>query len=200
MRLRLGLLQNPEAIERQLAREAQEAAAKKAKADIPTVKTEAQAKADEATKAKDKEKGEKSKHQSPRIRPLSEAKAIDSGANFISETFLFSVGLGLIVFETWRSRRKEQNRRNDVADKLAELEARDQEKDRLLRELEQELAEVRAKEGSSRSRWALSGSQLFSTVQPPSPSQAEGRHRTGETASASNAPTGASTTTSAKSA
>ena len=162
MRLRLGLLQEPAAIERQIAREAQEAAAKKAKAEIPTVKTEAQTKADEVAKVKDKEKA-KEKQKGPHIRPLSEAKAIDSGANFISETFLFSVGLSLILVETWRSRRKETNRRNDVADKLAELEARDQEKERALHAMEAELDELRGRKGGSASNWHLPGSSLFTS-------------------------------------
>ena len=151
MRLRLGLLQTPEAIDRQHAREAVEAAAKKAKTEIPTVKTEAQAKADEVSKGKEKDKGgEKAKPAKPRIRPLSEAKAIDSGANFISETFIFSVGLALILFENWRSRRKEQSRRNDVAEKLAELEDRDQAKEKALQALEQEVTQLRAKRNPAR--------------------------------------------------
>ena len=127
MRLRLGLLQDHAAIDRQIAREAAEAQAKKQKAEAPTVKTEAQTKADEAATIMEKEKGssaDKAKviPPKPRIRPLSEAKAIDSGANFISEAFLFSVGLSLIIFESWRSRRKESSRREDVAGRIGELE------------------------------------------------------------------------------
>ena len=146
--MRLGLLQDTAAIERQIAREAAEAKAKRARLDIPTVKTEVQTKAEEISKEKEKERiTEKVKQQTkPRIRPLTEAKAIDSGANFISETFLFSVGLSLIVFETWRSRRKENSRRSDVADKLADLEAKDLEKDKKLQELERELAALRSKD------------------------------------------------------
>ena len=131
MRLRLGLLQDQAAIDRQIAKEAAEAKAKAAKTaeakNIPTVKTEAQMKADEAAveKAKVEKDAPPKKAPKPKIRPLTEAKAIDSGANFISEGFLFSVGLGLIVFETWRSRRKENKRRDDVAERIAELEARE---------------------------------------------------------------------------
>ena len=148
MRLRLGLLQDPAAIEKQLQRDAAEEAARKAKAEIPTVKTKARTEADEAAaKAREKEK-DKPKPKGPHIRPLSEAKAIDSGASFISESFLFSVAAGLILFETWRSRRKEQNRRNDVAEKLAELEARDEEKERVLLALEQELDDMRTQKDS----------------------------------------------------
>ena len=123
MRLRLGLLQNTAALEKQAAREAAEAHAKKIKLQTPTVKTEAQTKADELLKAKEKAGGAAVKTPPiPRIRPLSEGKAIDMGANFISETFLFLVGGGLIIFESLRSRRKETSRREDVADRLAELE------------------------------------------------------------------------------
>lgn len=137
MRLRLGLLQDQAAIERQLAHEAK---ARKPKTDnIPTVKTEAQTKADEAAldKAERADKPDKERKRAPpKIRPLSEAKAIDSGANFISEGFLFSVGLGLIVFETWRSRRKENSRRSDIADQIAALESKVETMDSQLSELQ----------------------------------------------------------------
>ena len=95
MRFRLGLLQDTAAIEKQIAREAAEHQAKKHKHEAPTVKTEAQTKADEAAAAKEKDGGEKAKEKTssrrPKIRPLSEAKAIDLGANFVSESFLFVV-------------------------------------------------------------------------------------------------------------
>lgn len=159
MRLRLGLLQDPAAIDKQIAREASEAAqaqARKARnAEIPTVKTESQTKTDEAavatagTSSKEREKtADKAKHAAaphrPRIRPLSEAKAIDSGANFISETFLFGVGLGCVLFETWRSRRKEKGRREDVAERLAELEGRERNMTGRIGELVEEIEKLRA--------------------------------------------------------
>ena len=154
MRLRLGLLQDPAVIEKQIAREAAEAQAKKAKAEIPTVKTEAQMKADEMAAAKEKDKGsEKPKHSNkPRIRPLTEAKAIDTGANFISETFIFSVGLALILVERLYSRRKEQSRQSDVTSRISELEAADRERNEKLADLNRELAELKAK-GNSHWFW-----------------------------------------------
>ena len=151
MRLRLGLLQDPAMIDKQIQREAKEAAAKKAKAEIPTVKTEAQMRTDEAEEAKEKDKeADKSKkaHQ-PRIRPLSEAKAIETGANFISETFIFGVALGLLLIERWYSRTKENNRRSDVADKLADLLARDAELENTVATMKKELEEVRASKGGN---------------------------------------------------
>ena len=81
MRFRLGLLQDSAALEKQAAREAAEAQAKKHKHEAPTVKTEAQTKADEAAEARSKDNIEKSKEPKklPKIRPLSEVKAIDVG-------------------------------------------------------------------------------------------------------------------------
>lgn len=81
MRFRLGLLQDSAALEKQAAREAAEAQAKKHKLETPTVKTEAQTKADEAAGTRSKESLDKNKEQrkKPKIRPLSEAKAIDVG-------------------------------------------------------------------------------------------------------------------------
>jgi len=142
-------LQDAAAVERQVAKEAAADAAKKHKhSNIPTVKTEAQTKAEEEAAAKAaKEASEPPKPRpKPRIRPLSEAKAIESGATFISETFLFSVAAGLILFESWRSRRKETSRRDDVAERLADLEESEKAARRALVELEREVLHLRAKE------------------------------------------------------
>ncbi|MCJ1479064.1 hypothetical protein MMC13_007748 [Lambiella insularis] len=148
MKLRLGLLQDTAAIDKQLAREAKEAQLKKQKHDTPTVKTEAETKADQAATAKEKESGTKkaksTSQSETKIRPLSEAKAIDTGATFISETFLFAVALGTIMFEAWRSRRKENTRREDVAEKLRNLEEQDKAKWQLLDELQREVDTLRA--------------------------------------------------------
>lgn len=152
MRLRLGLLQDAKSIERQIAREAAEAQAKKHRLEVPTVKTEAQTKADEAAAAKAKDKGNEKPSKAaalpkPKIRPLSESKAIDSGATFVSESFLFMVGLSLILFENWRARRKETSRREDVADRINELEESRKVDREAIVELEKEILRSRAKSG-----------------------------------------------------
>ena len=144
MRLRLGLLRDTAAIERQAAKEAASEAAKKKKSSTPTVKTEGDTKAEEEAIAKAAKEKSKSRAQ-PRIRPLSEAKAIESGANFISEGFLFAVAGGLIVFESWRSRRKETSRREDVASRIGDLEDALKVERRASVELERELLRLREK-------------------------------------------------------
>ncbi|KAL8776046.1 MAG: hypothetical protein Q9213_008402 [Squamulea squamosa] len=152
MSLKLGLLQDRANIDKQIAREAAEAQAKRQKQEIPTVKTEAQTKADERPTTKEKDKGpDKSKTVSkPRIRPLSEAKAIDAGANFASESFLLSVGIGLIIFERWWSSRRENNRREDVSGRIEELEESEKAARRALVELEKEILRMRAQEGKDK--------------------------------------------------
>lgn len=58
------------------------------------------------------------------VRPLSETRAIENGANFIAEGFLFAVAAALILGESWRSSRSEARRRADVGDALGELQVR----------------------------------------------------------------------------
>lgn len=147
MRWRLGLLQDAAAIEKQANKEAARELAKRHKHEAPTVKTEAQTKADEEAASKAaKETTEPPKpKKEPRIRPLSEAKAIESGANFISETFLFGVAASLILFESWRSRRKDSARRDVVQDRLNDLEESEAAARKALVELEREVLHLRAK-------------------------------------------------------
>jgi len=157
MRWRIGLLQDAAAVERQVAKDAAADAAKKHKHTIPTVKTEAQMKAAEEAAAKEaKEASEPPKPRpKPKIRPLSEAKAIESGATFISETFLFTVAASLIVFESWRSGRKESKRRDDVAGRINDLEESEKAARKALVELEREVLRLRAKEKNGKPNAAI---------------------------------------------
>ncbi|KAL4752175.1 hypothetical protein BDW72DRAFT_172243 [Aspergillus terricola var. indicus] len=121
MRLRLGTIRDNAAATRRAAAEAE---VRKHKPTSPTVKTEVETRAEEEAIAKAKAAASEAEKPAPKphIRPLSESKAIESGATFISETFLFLVAGSLILFESWRSRRKENTRRDDVAARLSELE------------------------------------------------------------------------------
>jgi len=59
----------------------------------------------------------------PNIRALSESRAIATGANFLSEGFLFAVAVSLIMAESYRGYRKESARRDLVSERLDSLEA-----------------------------------------------------------------------------
>ncbi|KAJ7647829.1 OPA3-domain-containing protein [Roridomyces roridus] len=61
--------------------------------------------------------GEPAKH----IRPLSETRAIENGANALAEGFLFTVAAGLILGESYRSSRSQSKRRDAVDEQLEEL-------------------------------------------------------------------------------
>lgn len=141
MRLKLGLLYDSAALERQAARDAKDAAKEAGKSEATDGKS-----SDGDGKEKEKKKSSAAKF----IRPLSDAKAIDTGANFISEAFLFMVAGGLIVFESWRSRRKEANRREGVEDRLGVLQEK-------VGELEGEV--IRAREEEERLRLLLEAAQ-----------------------------------------
>ncbi|KAK6533169.1 hypothetical protein TWF281_007322 [Arthrobotrys megalospora] len=84
----------------------------------------------------------KRKPATPHIRPLSDSKAIERGAAFISEFFLFSVAGGLILFEALRSRKKEMNRRDEVTERLQNLEEVDEIWRRKVEMLERRLDEA----------------------------------------------------------
>lgn len=122
--MRLGLLQDPAVIDRQIKKEVALAEAARKKAATPTVLTEEETKAEEALTEKEREAIKKKAEEriKPRIRPLSEQKAIEMGANFASETFIFAVGIGVILFEQWRQRRKARNARDDIREDLEELQ------------------------------------------------------------------------------
>ncbi|CDM33084.1 hypothetical protein DTO013E5_5725 [Penicillium roqueforti] len=143
MRLRLGSLRDTAASQRQAIAAAE---ARKHKLSIPTVRNAADTKAAEEAEAKAKAAAEDAaKPQHYHIRPLSESKAIESGANFISESFLFLVAGGLILFESWRSRSKESTRREGVEGRLADLEQSEQAAREALLALEKEVLQLRAK-------------------------------------------------------
>lgn len=177
MRLRLGLLQDPAAIERQIQRELKEAEKKRAKELAPTVKTEAETKADEEAQKKERKDVEdhvKAAHKPPRIRPLSENKAIETGATFIAETFLFLVAGGLILAESWRRDRKEKKQDADVNDALTVAE---KEREEMRAKLELLQAEIEALMDNKRPFDSVRAAAVASIRHAPSSTEASTKSR-----------------------
>ncbi|KAJ3078438.1 hypothetical protein HK102_004514 [Quaeritorhiza haematococci] len=56
------------------------------------------------------------------IRPLNDTRAVELGANFISESLIFSVAVATILGETWRSHRATKKTREDVYELIAALQ------------------------------------------------------------------------------
>lgn len=129
MRMRLGILHDPEAQQRMHEREQRAAEEKKRKAEAPTVRSEPEQKKHDEEKARQAQQGEdggeakKEEKKKVKIRPLSDARAIELGANFFSETFIFAVAVALLLAENYRSRRQASARRDDVTERLEALEA-----------------------------------------------------------------------------
>lgn len=57
-----------------------------------------------------------------KIRPLNDNKAIENGANFLSESFIFSVAGFLIFYEGYRSRKKASDQRDAMTDDITLLQ------------------------------------------------------------------------------
>ncbi|KAG5440652.1 hypothetical protein PCK2_000240 [Pneumocystis canis] len=57
-----------------------------------------------------------------KVNTLNEENAIERGADFLSEFFLFFTAGSLIFCEGWRTRKKEQTRRDKVAEDIEELQ------------------------------------------------------------------------------
>lgn len=73
---------------------------------------------------------------------LSRYRAIENGANFLAEGFLFTVATALIIAETWRSARSSSKRRDDVDDKLDELQMKMKDVSQWMEGAEQRYMEV----------------------------------------------------------
>ncbi|CAR22243.1 OPA3-like protein [Lachancea thermotolerans] len=58
-----------------------------------------------------------------KIRPLNDARAVENGATWLSEAFVFGVTGSVVVWETLRQRTKELNRREQVANDISFLQS-----------------------------------------------------------------------------
>ncbi|KAJ2549417.1 hypothetical protein EV175_004459 [Coemansia sp. RSA 1933] len=77
-------------------------------------------------------------YKKEKIRPLNDARAVDAGANFLGEAFIFGVALSLIFAEQVRSRNQAQRRRDAVDDRLDDVEGSVREFQEDMRRLRQE--------------------------------------------------------------
>ncbi|KAJ2078179.1 hypothetical protein H4R24_004660 [Coemansia sp. RSA 988] len=82
-------------------------------------------------------------YRKEKIRPLNDARAIDAGANFLGETFIFGVAVTLIFAEQIRSRNQERRRRDAVEDRLDNLEEGTTKHNTMLKELQEERRQLR---------------------------------------------------------
>ena len=70
------------------------------------------------------------------VKPLTEDRAAELGAEIIGDSFVYSVAAGIIVFEYVRSKRKEQDAEDTQNNQIARLHDS-------IRRLEREMKDVR---------------------------------------------------------
>ncbi|XP_071478502.1 putative OPA3-like protein CG13603 [Diadema setosum] len=58
------------------------------------------------------------------VKPLSEEAAVELGSEIIGESFIFSVAVGTLVFEYWRSSKKEEQHETKQSIAIRELEGK----------------------------------------------------------------------------
>jgi DNA repair exonuclease SbcCD ATPase subunit len=131
----------------------------KEKAEAPTVKTEEQARIDEAKAAKENATAKVAPVGIWRrkFRPLPESKAVDLFADVIGDSFILFVAGGLIIYEYIRTKGKPDTNAEKIAElneKLAELDRRGHELEEAEKKqqsrvetLEQALDEIKSHSG-----------------------------------------------------
>jgi hypothetical protein len=102
-------------------------------------------------------------HQSLVILPLSQcsARAIQNGANALAEGFLFSVAAGLILSETYRSSRSNTKRREDVDDRIEDLEEQLVKAHTTIQRLEERVRSVEEQEDIESAKFVFQPIYLF---------------------------------------
>ena len=79
------------------------------------------------------------------VKPLTEEKAAELGAEIIGDTFVYSVAASLIVFEYVRSKKKEQDAEDTQNSQIAKLNDS-------LRKLEREMKDIKKRLGNMDSK------------------------------------------------
>ena len=89
------------------------------------------------------------------------ARAIQNGANALAEGFLFSVAAGLILAETYRTSRSNTKRREDVDDRIEDLEDQLARARAMIQRLEEKVRSVEEQEGIESSKSVFQPIYLF---------------------------------------
>ncbi|SGZ58363.1 CIC11C00000000982 [Sungouiella intermedia] len=86
-----------------------------------------------------------------KVRPLNDKKAIENGANFLLEAFIFLVAGSLILYESYRSRVKAANEKLTVRNDITDLQGEIEEVKKLLEHLSEDLLLLRNMDSSNSS-------------------------------------------------
>ncbi|XP_073817623.1 putative OPA3-like protein CG13603 isoform X1 [Musca autumnalis] len=113
------------------------------------------------------------------VPPLTEAMAVELGANLLGEFIIFAIGAGVLIFEYARQTSNEAKKQEKMAlekaeltNNLAELTFRLERQDAQLRELTRVLADI---ESRSIFRWTRERLNEYQPFNPDNPDQSSNR-------------------------
>ncbi|KNC99904.1 hypothetical protein, variant [Spizellomyces punctatus DAOM BR117] len=81
-------------------------------------------------------------YKSEPIRPLNDARAVELGANFMSESVIFSVAVLTILGEAYRSSRKTTQRRLNVDEALEQLQIETQQTQETITQMQENIQKL----------------------------------------------------------
>ncbi|XP_065365801.1 putative OPA3-like protein CG13603 [Calliphora vicina] len=114
------------------------------------------------------------------VPPLTEAMAVELGANLLGEFIIFAIGAGLLIFEYARQvsneAKKQENaklEKDELTNRLAEMTFRLERQDAQLREMTRVLADI---ESRSIFSWTKDRIQEYQPFNPDTPNQTPASH------------------------
>ncbi|KAI8130483.1 putative OPA3-like protein [Lucilia cuprina] len=114
------------------------------------------------------------------VPPLTEAMAVELGANLLGEFIIFAIGAGLLIFEYARQTSNEAKKqekakleKDELTNRLAEMTFRLERQDAQLREMTRVLADI---ESRSIFRWTKDRIQEYQPFNPDTPNQTPPSH------------------------
>ena len=84
------------------------------------------------------------------IKPLTEEKAAELGAEIIGDTFVYSVAASIVIFEYVRSKKKEQDAEDSQNDQIANLNDSMQRLEREMKDIKKRLGDMDSKQQNTK--------------------------------------------------
>ena len=79
------------------------------------------------------------------VKPLTEEKAAELGAEIIGDTFVYGVAASIVIFEYVRSKKKEQDAEDSQNDQIANLNDSMQRLEREMKDIKKRLGDMDSK-------------------------------------------------------
>ena len=84
------------------------------------------------------------------VKPLTEEKAAELGAEIIGDTFVYGVAASIVIFEYVRSKKKEQDAEDSQNDQIANLNDSMQRLEREMKDIKKHLGDMDSKQQNTK--------------------------------------------------